>query len=394
MFHFHKNKNKDNMGVFISVVDKSARLYISRILPFIVKKEKEGKEKRNGGMAEIFTTSGEISHYADVKCVSNLDRFSVIGIPDIRRIFPEILKVLRFFASESHRIDRAIFADSPDLNIFFGAILKSIKNGKIKNFYFIPPTVWAWREERKKLVERFFDKILYIFPFEKDIWKNGIYVGHPLCKIIKEEIELGIIKNKKARRNIKSKSKSGSEETAIKDTERGKRTLKIAFLPGSRYSELINHRDIIMELPKKISGVFLTPTDFPEFFRNSEIKIFPSHLSRFIMSESDIVIAASGSSNLESALLGKPLIVFYKLPQHVFEIAKNLVKIKYISLPNIILGKKIFPELIQSDATPERISEEVEKLKNSGEDFSKVQEKLLGILDGMEFREIAEIFMS
>lgn len=351
------------MAVFVSAVDKSARLYISKIIPFMTRKSKD----------EIFTTSRELSHITGVRCIAGLDKLSVVGIPDIRYFFPELIKILKFFAVEGMKIKRAIFVDSPDLNIPLGVMLKSIKGEKIKNFYFIPPTVWAWREERKKLVDKFFDKVLYILPFEREIWKDGIYVGHPLCKIVKEEMEEGIINSKGQREKKK------------------KRNLKIAFLPGSRYSELVNHFGLIISLPKKINGDFLTPTDFPEFFRCGKIKVFPSYLSRWVMSNSDVVIASSGSSNLESALLGKPLVVFYKLPKHVFEIAKKMVKVKFISMPNLILGRGVFPELIQDEATPERIYEEVEKLKDS--DFSDVKRKLFDVLDRMEFHEIAEIFM-
>ena len=350
--------------MFVSVVDKSARLYISRIIPFIAR----------GGKYNIFTTSKDISHVPGVRCISDLERLSVVGIPHIRYVFPELIKILRFFAAEGESIKRAIFVDSPDLNIPLGAMLKSIKGEKIKNFYFIPPTVWAWREERKELVDKFFDEVLYIFPFEREIWKDGIYVGHPLCKIIKEEREVGIISENSKKSGVKKR-----------------KNLKIAFLPGSRYSELINHFGLIISLPQKINGDFFTPTDFPEFFRSGRIKVFPSYLSRWVMSNSDVVVASSGSSNLESALLGKPLVVFYKLPKHVFEIAKKMVKVKFISMPNLVLGSRVFPELIQDEATPERIYDEVEKMKHS--DFSDVRQKLFEVLDGMDFHEIAEIFM-
>ena len=353
------------MAVFVSAVDKSARLYISRIIPFMTRKNKD----------EIFTTSRELSHIPGVRCIAGLDKLSVVGIPNIRYVFPELIKILKFFAAEGEKIKRAIFVDSPDLNIPLGAMLKSMKGEKIKNFYFIPPTVWAWREERKKLVDKFFDKVLYILPFERKIWEDGIYVGHPLCKIVKEEMEAGII----------SANSKGQRE------KKKKRELKIAFLPGSRYSELVNHFGLILSLPKKIKGDFFTPTDFPEFFRYGGIKVFPSYLSRWVMSNSDVVVASSGSSNLESALLGKPLVVFYKLPKHVFEIAKKMVNVKFISMPNLVLGRRVFPELIQDQATPERIYEEVEKLKES--DFSDIKQKLFDILDRMEFHEIAEIFM-
>lgn len=327
--------------IFVSVIDRSAKIYISKIVPYL--------------NAQIFSTSAEIR-----QTISKLDEMSVVGMPNIAQFFVKMLEVIKFLNSQ--KIDIGIFCDSPDFNILLGIIFKRIQ--KTKSVYFIPPTVWAWRPERKQLVENIFDKVLLIFPFEKNIWtKNGVYIGHPICRIIEQE-----------KKQWESKKHNQNK--------------KYAFLPGSRISEIKNHREIIDSLWKYFENAqIIVPTDiFWEF--PSIYKIIPSKLSRWAMYISDTVITASGTSALESSLLGKPTVVFYKLPKITFEIAKRMVNINFISLPNIILGEKVFPELIQDDANPERIKEETEKIKTK--DFSQISQILFEKLYGLDFPEIAK----
>lgn len=337
------------MKIFISVIDPSAKLYISRIIPYL-----DG---------EIFSTSAKIG-----RVIANLDGMSVVGMPSVKNFFLKFIEIVNFL--NSTKIDIGVFCDSPDFNIILGILFRRIQKSA-KMIYFIPPSVWAWRPERQKIIEENFNSVICILPFEKDIWKkNGIYVGHPLCKIIKEELDLWKI------REIKGESEKE----------------RFAFLPGSRYSEVKNHGDIIECLPKFIKGKeILVPTDFFWLFGN-DYKVVPMKLSRWVIYVSNFVISASGTAVLESALLGRPTVVFYKLPKTVFEIAKRMVKVPFISLPNLILGKEVFPELLQEEANPQRIYQEIQKLRNR--DFSNYAEELFCALDGFSFEKIAQIIQS
>lgn len=339
------------MKIFISVIDPSAKLYVSKIVPYL--------------KGEIFSTSAKIG-----KTATSLDEMSVVGIPSIQKFFLKFIELIKFF--NSIKIDIGVFCDSPDFNIILGILFKSIQKSA-KSVYFIPPTVWAWRPERKKIVEENFNSVICILPFEKDIWgKNGVYVGHPICKIIKNELEIW--------------------NEGVSRREESKKTKRCTFLPGSRYSELKNHLEMIEDLPKFIrEEEIIVPTKFFWFFGN-RYKVIPPELSRWAMHTSDFVISASGTATLESALLGKPTVVFYKLPKTTFELAKRLIKIQFISLPNIILGEKVFPELVQEEANPKKVIDEIQKIKNK--DFTKYKERLFNILDGFGFDKIAQIIQS
>ncbi|MFZ8803033.1 MAG: lipid-A-disaccharide synthase [Candidatus Calescibacterium sp.] len=338
------------MKFFISCADFSAELYITRVSPFL------------GG--EIFSTSPKIKNS---KCIIDLTKMSIIGIPSFKnltKIFLYFINIVRFIIEQ--KIDLLILCDAPDFNIPLGSIIKAIAQNKIKIVYFIPPTVWAWRESRKTLVEGFSDKVLYIFPFEKSIWrKNGIFIGHPLCKIIRDEEKI---------------------------FQRNKPEF-ITILPGSRISEIKRHQDIVIELSDifyKEGEKVIIPTNFPELFsKKSNLILIPSEDSRWAMRNSKFIITSSGTASLESALLGKPAVVFYKIDSFSFEIAKRIVNIRFISLPNIILNNTIYPELIQNDATPERIYSEVKRIKDRK--FDMIRQKLFSELEGLEFKEIAEI---
>ena len=340
------------MRFFISCADFSAELYITRVSPFLV--------------GEIFSTSPKIKNS---KCIIDLTKMSVIGIPSFKnlaKIFLYLIKIVRFIVER--KIDLLILCDAPDFNIPLGSIVKAIAQNKIKIVYFIPPTVWAWRESRKILVEEFSNKVLYIFPFEKSIWrKNGIFIGHPLCKIIRDEEKI---------------------------LQRNKPQF-ITILPGSRISEIKRHHDIVTELSNmfhKEGEKVIIPTNFPKFFsKNSNLLLIHSGDSRWAMRNSKFVITSSGTASLESALLGKPTVVFYKIDSFSFEIAKRIVNIRFISLPNIILNKMVYPELIQNDATPEKIYSEAKRVKDRN--FDMIRQKLFSELEGLEFKEIAEIIM-
>ncbi len=363
------------MKFFFSFLDPSASLYIRRIIRYI-----------DGEVISIgYTGKG--------RCLVNeTANMSYIGMPSITKIFPLFIKSLRAIKS----VDIAVFCDSPDFNIPLGMIAKSMKE-KIKNVYFIPPTVWAWRKERKKVVERYFDRVLYILPFEKSIWEEGIYVGHPICQIIKEEIK-----------GRKTMGKIGCKNSGNKNNKnKGNRCKKlIAFLPGSRLSEVRNHIDLFKEIgricseegirviiPTSHAEMFTGFANSPDFADFADFAVVPAELSRWAMMISDGVICASGTASLESALLGKPTVIFYNLPQSIFEIAKRLVDVKFISLPNLILNREVYPELIQDKATARNLIDKLDELLSKRINFKSVARELFEKLDVMSFSEIAQKIM-
>ncbi len=347
------------MKILISAFEPSAKLYLSRIIPYFDQEYIYSVIRINKKTIPIYRNDH-----------SNF--LGTIGIPQLR-FFNVFLETLNFLSNA--KVDLAILVDSPDFNILLGTVIKST-NRKIKVVFYIPPTVWAWRPHRKELVEKIADKILFVFPFERNIWtKRGVFTGHPLCRIIEDEMRDW--RRQKIEDGIKL---AGSKRYAI--------------LPGSRISEIRSHESLVNELAKELSpSVILIPTDFPIQIQNSNVKIFPTHLSRWVMHISDAVICASGTASLEAALLKKPAVVFYKLPKFPFEIAKRLVNVKFVSLPNIILNDEIYPEFIQESATSTNIIDGLKKVEHNEKKFTRVGDELYSLLRGFDFKTIAQIMI-
>ena len=248
--------------------------------------------------------------------------------------------------------DLFIGIDAPDFNFW---IERQLKKKGIPVIHYVSPSIWAWRMSRLKKIKKSTDHMLTIFPFEKNIYTKAhieaTFVGHPLAEMIPLHPN-----KKKAQEKLK----------IIKSTK------VIALLPGSRQGEVKWHAQLLIdsaiELSKKIRDVkFLVPLPTREtymifskaLFKNTyaelDIQLLIGHASDAI-NASDLVIVASGTATLETALYKKPMIVIYKMSSISWEILKRMKYLPYVSLPNILLNKFFVPELLQKDATPENIT--------------------------------------
>ena len=248
--------------------------------------------------------------------------------------------------------DLFIGIDAPDFNFW---IERQLKKKGIPVIHYVSPSIWAWRRNRLKKIKKSIDHMLTIFPFEKNIYTEAhiqaTFVGHPLADMIPLQ---------------PNKKKAQAKLKIIKATK------VIALLPGSRQGEVKWHTKLLIdsaiELSKKIRDVkFLVPLPTREthmifskaLFKNThaelDIQLLIGHASDAI-NASDLVIVASGTATLETALYKKPMIVIYKMSSMSWEILKRMRYLPYISLPNILLNKFFVPELLQNDATPENIT--------------------------------------
>ena len=275
--------------------------------------------------------------------------------------------------------DLFIGIDAPDFNFW---IERQLKKKGIPVIHYVSPSIWAWRRNRLKKIKKSIDHMLTIFPFEKSIYTKAhiqaTFVGHPLAEMIplhpnkkKAQAKLKIIKQMKV----------------------------IALLPGSRQGEVKWHAQLLIdsaiELSKKIRDVkFLVPLPTREtymifskaLFKNMhtelDIQLLIGHASDAI-NASDLVIVASGTATLETALYKKPMIVIYKMSSMSWQILKRMRYMPYVSLPNILLNKFFVPELLQKDATPENITnkaleilKDVSYRKNLLIQFTKIHRQL------------------
>jgi len=342
--------------------------------------------------------SGEIHAYHLVRALSNSLRieFSGMGskrlqeagariIYDYRNIsvtgISEIFGKLSYIREALNIMKQHIIREKPSLLIlvdFPGFNLKIAKFAKrhgVPVIYFIPPQVWAWRRSRIRKIRDRVDKVLCVLPFEKELYEeNGIdvtYVGHPFLNTVKP-----LFSKTEFYQNV------GVEPEGP----------VITILPGSRENEVDKHMPILLSIIAKLSQQVRNPTILLPLAENIDSHLVEKHFtgshkikvlkgwSYDALAYSDIAIAASGSVTLEAAILGTPTIVIYKISSLSFFLAKMLVDVQYVSLPNIIANKEVFPEFIQQ-LNPEKIAEKaLYMLKNGREnikdDIKTIRDKL------------------
>ena len=277
---------------------------------------------------------------------------SVMGIFGVLKHLPRILKVRKGLMKKilKNPPDAFIGIDAPDFNL---KIEEKLKQRGIKTIHVVSPSFWAWRKNRAKFLNQSADLLLCLFPFEKDLLKeqnvNAVFIGHPLADSIQKEIDV-----EAARNILELKAK-----------------IVITLMPGSRSSEISRHAKLFLEtaelLTNKLEDIEFVIPVVDSQIREQLMKILVMHLTDLkvsitdninaALSASDLVITKSGTSTLEVALHKKPMVVVYKMSFISYWFLKifKLVHTNFIALPNILLGKKIVPELIQDNASSEAI---------------------------------------
>jgi lipid-A-disaccharide synthase len=323
--------------------------------------------KKLDSTADIRCWGGDMMESAGAILVKHYRDLAFMGFIEVVSNLPTILQNMKFCKKDllSFNPDVVIFIDYPGFNIPIAEFAK--KNG-FKTVYYISPQVWAWKEGRVKTLKKVIDKMLVILPFEKDFYKKWNYeveyVGHPLVEVI-EESRKSKIENRKLT--------AGQQPTHHSPGERGSTVIRqpiIALLPGSRKQEISKKLPIMLEVCKFFPDcrfvVAQAPSLSDEFIQQftnqySNVDIVKGKTYNLLM-ESDAALVTSGTATLETALFGIPEVVCYKGSTVSYEIAKRVIKVKYISLVNLIMDKLVVTELIQDNLTPENLKKELESL--------------------------------
>jgi lipid-A-disaccharide synthase len=311
------------------------------------------------------------------KSMFPMEWLSIIGLMEAFGKFPQIRwmrnDLIKHFLSDPP--DLFIGIDVPDFNL---GLEKRLKAAGIATVHYVSPTVWAWRGYRIHKIKKAVDHMLTLFPFEARYYEEHdlpvTYVGHPLADEIEEEVD-----RKTYRRLL---------ELPVDKTI-------VALLPGSRKSELMRHADLFirtaMWLNRRNSGLhFVAPFAsretreiFEEAIKRNDaggllIALLDEH-SRDVMAAADIVLLALGTATLEAALLERVMVVTYKLSFLNYWLLRGFVRIKLYSLPNILAGCEIVPELIQRDAVAEKLGKKAEYYLRNPEKSKSVAEALRSI---------------
>ncbi len=283
-----------------------------------------------------------------------MEELSVRGYFEAFRKLFHLIKLRKTLLKQilNEKPDLFIGVDAPDFNFW---IEKQLKKKGVPVIHYVSPSIWAWRGNRLRKIKKSIDHMLTIFPFEKNIYSKAniqaTFVGHPLAEMIP----------------FNPNKKKAQDKLKIINAYK-----VIALLPGSRQGEVKWHVQLLIdsatEISKKIRDVkFLVPLPTREtydifsktLFKNThaelDIQLLIGHASDAI-NAADLVIVASGTATLETALYKKPMIVIYKMSSISWQILKRMRYLPFVSLPNILLNKFVVPELLQGDATFENIS--------------------------------------
>jgi lipid-A-disaccharide synthase len=299
-----------------------------------------------------------------------IERLSVRGYIEVLKHLFGLLKLRRQLLNHflNNRLDLFIGIDAPDFNFW---VEKKLKNKGIKTIHYVSPSIWAWRKNRLKKIQQAVTHILALFPFEPVLYQAaGIpvsYVGHPLADMLPMETDVTA-----ARLALKLKSTA----------------LVVAMLPGSRQSEVQQHAELFVKTAKLIyaqqpNAVFLVPLITRETRQIFELAIFHEEVSlpmqilfghaHEAMAAADVIIVASGTATLEAALLKKPMVITYRMSNLSWNILKRMRLQPYVGLPNILAGKFVVPELLQDEATPEKLAHVALKLVSDTDYLAEIK---------------------
>ena len=293
-----------------------------------------------------------------------LEKLSVRGYVEVIKHLYGLLKLRKQLLQQLLEAKPDVFVgiDAPDFNFW---LERKLKSKGIPTIHYVSPSIWAWRKARIHKIKRAVSHMLTLFPFESSIYEKVnvpvTYVGHPLADVLPIEPEV-----ERMREVLKIQANA----------------IVVAMLPGSRQSEVTQHAQLFVDTAQIIQKeyaesqttevIFLVPLitretraifetamhaayqSQPDLVLNMQIMFGHAHDA---MEAADVVIVASGTATLEAALLKKPMVITYRMPYLSWQILKRMQYLPYVGLPNILAGKFLVPELLQHEATPQKVAD-------------------------------------
>jgi len=334
--------------ILIVAAEASADLHAARALDELRKMRPD---------LRAFGVGGPRLRAAGLETLYPAEDLNVMGIAEVLPKIPRILAVLRGLrrAAEVRRPKVALLVDSPDFNL---RLAKHLKKLGVKVIYYVSPMIWAWRRGRARKIAKVVDRMLCILPFEERFYEGtGVsarFVGHPFAErappgdAASYRVALGL----SAGRTV------------------------VALLPGSRRSEIDRMFPPMLEAAERIRALHpdvqfvvpVAPTLREEALRPAlashpdlDVRLVAGRADESV-GASDAAIVKSGTSTLETALMNRPMVVVYKLAWLSYWVGRLLVHMSHFALVNILAGRTVVPELLQAEASPERMAAEIERL--------------------------------
>jgi len=317
-----------------------------------------------------FGLGGQELQAAGTELIAESSEISVVGITEVIRVLPRAREIFHQILGEvdRRRTQTALLIDFPDFNL---RLAKALHRRGVRVLYYISPQIWAWRRGRVRTISRVVDRMLVILPFEVEFYRRhgveAIHVGHPL---VDEVPEIG---QRWDRDRIENEP------------------FTIALLPGSRTSEIKANLPVMLAAAEKLQARF--PCEFRlikagtvneevlgEALSNCPLDPVIVRTERFrAIAESHLAICASGTATLEVGLLRTPMVMVYRVSRWTYLLGRLLVRLPHIALVNLVLNRRVVPELLQHDANPSSIANTVAEILTDRDRIRSMRTDLSGL---------------
>jgi lipid-A-disaccharide synthase len=350
--------------ILVSAGEASGDMYASELVRAL---------REMSGQISFFGCTGTRLKDAGVETVVDSQSLSVVGLAEVIGHLPGIYAEYRRLIGyvKEHTPDAAILTDSPDFHLRLARHLKKLG---VPTYYLVAPQVWAWRSGRVRQIAARVRKLFCLFPFEEEWFRTrGVdahYIGHPLARTVKPKM---------------------SRQEFFERYQLDVGLPILALLPGSRSGEALRH------IPDLLDTVAILRREFPlqvvlgtpKGFRDRGVfERFRERIAALsiqviedetwdVLAFADLALAASGTVTIEAAVLGTPMVTFYKVTPLSWWAGRRLVKVPYLSMVNLIAGKALVPELMQHDMTPEKLSAAAATLLRSPQESARIRSELL-----------------
>lgn len=354
------------MRVMLSCGEASGDLYAGALIEALRARAPE---------VDVFGLGGDRFKAAGGRLVGDYHGLAVTGLVEAVRVLPESYAMYRRLvdAAKTQRPDVLVLVDYPDFNF---RLMAAVKRLGIPIVYYVSPQLWAWRSGRIQTMKALVDLVLPIFPFEEAMYRSeGMdvrFVGHPL-------VDLAIAHQ--------------TREQLAQRLDLDTRKPIVALLPGSRPNELQRIVPVLAAaVPRIASAVIgtqflvarapnLADSYFAPFQSSGAIVRVVTDAADDVLAASDVVITASGTATVQTALHGKPMVVVYRLSPVTYKLGKPLVRVSMFSMVNLVAGHRVVEELIQHGCTPEAVARETIELLTNADRVDDMKEQLAIVRD-------------
>jgi lipid-A-disaccharide synthase len=322
---------------------------------------------------ELFGCGGEAMRLAGVETVVDAHQLTMIGITEVIGGLPRACRAFHALLADvdKRQPQLAVLIDFPDFNL---RLAKQLKKRGIRVVYFVSPQVWAWRKGRLRQLKARIDKMLCILDFEEAIYRQARipvqYVGHPLVDLVRPRL---------------------TREQFFNEIGLEPATVTVALLPGSRAKEVSHILPTMLEAAHRLAltrkaqfVVAVAPTLETRWVQKALLGRSTgqatvraaTHLTYDALYHCDVAIVASGTATLEAALCERPMVVVYRVSPLTWLLGRALVNVPFYSMVNILAGKQVVPELIQSDFTAAKVAGRVEYLLDHSQACEEIAQEL------------------